>query len=95
MHFFATVDYEAGVDMQVISHGAPALQRLKADVAVPLAPKVNDKLAVAVKAHPTRFAGFAALPTADPKAAADEMQLVTCAAWPRTSSLPVFSPARA
>jgi len=65
---------EAGVDMQVISHGAPALQRLKADVAVPLAPKVNDKLAVAIKAHPTRFAGFAALPTADPKAAADELE---------------------
>jgi 2,3-dihydroxybenzoate decarboxylase len=65
---------EAGVDMQVISHGAPALQRLKADVAVPLAPKVNDKLAAAVKAHPTRFAGFAALPTSDPKAAADELE---------------------
>jgi 2,3-dihydroxybenzoate decarboxylase len=64
----------AGVDMQVISHGAPALQRLAADVAVPLAPKVNDKLAAAVKAHPTRFAGFAALPTADPKAAADELE---------------------
>ena len=35
---------------------------------------VNDRLAAAIAAHPTRFAGFAALPTADPEAAADELE---------------------
>jgi predicted TIM-barrel fold metal-dependent hydrolase len=33
----------------------------------------NDRIAEAIAAHPDRFAGFAALPTADPKAAADEL----------------------
>jgi 2,3-dihydroxybenzoate decarboxylase len=65
---------EAGVDMQVISHGAPALQRLDKDVAVALAPKVNDRLHAAVQANPKRFQAFAALATQDPKAAADELE---------------------
>jgi len=65
---------EVGIDVQVISHGAPSTQRLAADVAVPLARKVNDRLHEAVRAHPGRFAGFAALPTPDPKAAADELE---------------------
>lgn len=64
---------EAGIDIQVISHAAPSVQKLIADVAVPLARRVNDRLAAAVKRHPTRFAGFATLPTADPAAAADEL----------------------
>src|SRR5258707_307407 len=65
---------EAGIDMQVISHGAPSTQRLDAATAVPLAKRANDRLHEAVRAHPERFAGFAALPTADPKAAADELE---------------------
>ncbi len=64
----------AGVDMQVLSHGAPSLQKIGGDVAVALATSVNDRLAAAVKAHPKRFAAFCALPTADPKAAADELE---------------------
>src|SRR2546427_448572 len=65
---------EAGIDVQVISHGAPSTQRLDAATAVPLAKRANDRLHAAVRAHPERFAGFAALPTADPKAAADELE---------------------
>src|SRR4030088_2875358 len=65
---------EAGIDVQVISHGAPSTQRLDAASAVPLAKRANDRLHGAVRAHPERFAGFAALPTADPKAAADELE---------------------
>jgi len=34
----------------------------------------QQRLQQAIAAHPTRFAGFAALPTADPKAAADELE---------------------
>jgi 2,3-dihydroxybenzoate decarboxylase len=41
---------------------------------VPLARRVNDRLHEAVARHPDRFAAFAALPTADPRAAADELE---------------------
>ena len=65
---------EAGIDMQVLSHGAPSAQKIPADVAVDLTRRVNDRLNAAVAAHPKRFAAFAALPTSDPKAAADELE---------------------
>jgi 2,3-dihydroxybenzoate decarboxylase len=65
---------EAGIDLQVLSHGAPATQRLDADTAVPLARRANDRLHESIRAHPDRFAAFAVLPTADPKAAADELE---------------------
>jgi predicted TIM-barrel fold metal-dependent hydrolase len=64
----------AGVDVCVLSHGAPSGQKIPADIAVPLVRRVNDRLAEAVRANPTRFAAFAALPTAAPEAAADELQ---------------------
>ena len=65
---------EAGVDMQVLSHGAPATQKMAGELAVRMAKQTNDRLAEIVKANPKRFAGFAALPSADPKAAADELE---------------------
>ena len=43
---------------------------------MPLARRVNDRLHETVRAHPDRFAAFAALPTADPRAAADELERV-------------------
>src|SRR5438477_8630514 len=64
----------AGIDMQVLSLGAPSVQRLDAELAVRLARGANDRLAETVRSHPDRFAGFAALPTADPRAAADELE---------------------
>lgn len=64
---------EAGIDIQVISHTAPSTQKLPVDSAAAMTRRINDRLAAAIKRHPTRFAGFAALPTADPKAAADEL----------------------
>src|SRR5579871_215022 len=64
----------AGIDIQVLSHAAPATQRLDADNAASVARAANDRLHEAVRAHPTRFAAFAALPTADPAAAADELE---------------------
>jgi 2,3-dihydroxybenzoate decarboxylase len=64
---------EVGIDFQVISHGAPSTQRVSESAAVPLARRVNDRLAAAVAAHPKRLGAFAALPTADPDAAADEL----------------------
>jgi 2,3-dihydroxybenzoate decarboxylase len=65
---------EAGIDVQVLSHGAPSAQKLSADIGVPLTRRVNDRLHAVMAAHPTRFAAFAALATADPQAAADELE---------------------
>jgi 2,3-dihydroxybenzoate decarboxylase len=65
---------EAGIDVQVLSHGAPSTQRLDAETAVRLAHLANDRLYEAIQEHPDRFAGFAALPTPDPLAAADELE---------------------
>lgn len=65
---------EAGIDIQVISHGAPAMQRIDAVTAVPLAKRANDRLAAGVANHPDRFAAFANIPINDPKAAADELE---------------------
>jgi predicted TIM-barrel fold metal-dependent hydrolase len=65
---------EGGIDVQVLSHGAPSAQKLPAEIAADLTRRVNDRLHQAISAHPQRFAGFAALPTADPAAAADELE---------------------
>ena len=65
---------EAGIDVQVISHGAPSTQKLPLEIAATLTAQVNDRLAKVCAANPKRFAGFAALPTADPIAAADELE---------------------
>src|SRR5438045_9604804 len=59
----------AGIDIQVLSHGAPSVQRLDAELAVRLARRASVRLAETVRPHPDRFAGFAMLPTADPKPA--------------------------
>ena len=65
---------EAGIDLQILSHGAPATQRIDAETAVPLARRANDRLFESIKKHPGRFEAFAVLPTADPKAAANELE---------------------
>ena len=52
---------EAGIDMQVLSLANPGLQKLDAETAVGLARRANDRLNEAVRAHPDRFAAFAAI----------------------------------
>jgi predicted TIM-barrel fold metal-dependent hydrolase len=64
----------AGIDFCVLSHGAPSGQKIPAEIAAPLIARVNDRLARAVAANPSRFGAFAALPTAVPEAAADELE---------------------
>jgi 2,3-dihydroxybenzoate decarboxylase len=64
----------SGIDMQVLSETAPAVQSLDPDRAIPLARRSNDYLHGEIGKNPTRFAGFAALPEADPKAAAEEFE---------------------
>jgi predicted TIM-barrel fold metal-dependent hydrolase len=65
---------EAGIDIQVLSHGAPSTQKLPAATAAALTRRVNDRLHAVVTGNPQRFAAFAALPTAVPDAAADELE---------------------
>ena len=65
---------EAGIDLQVISHGPPGSQGLREDVAVAWSKSANDRLHAAIQVNPSRFAGFASLPTAHPLAAADELE---------------------
>ncbi|MET9252710.1 amidohydrolase family protein [Streptomyces sp. NPDC003717] len=65
----------AGLDLQVLSLNAPGIQaEPDAQTAVARAAAVNDLLAGVVADHPDRFAGFAALPLQDPRAAAKELE---------------------
>jgi predicted TIM-barrel fold metal-dependent hydrolase len=65
---------EAGIDIQVVSHGAPSVQKMDAESAVTLARRANDRLAEACQASKDRLYAFAVCPTPDPKAAADELE---------------------
>src|SRR5262245_43375523 len=65
----------ASIDLQVLSHVAPGVQLLEdATLAVRLSREINDWLGDVVKTYPTRFAGFAILPTQSPLDAADELE---------------------
>jgi 2,3-dihydroxybenzoate decarboxylase len=64
---------EAGIDLQVLSHSAPATQRLDAESAVTVARSANDQLHRRISAS-DRFKAFAVLPSANPPAAADELE---------------------
>jgi predicted TIM-barrel fold metal-dependent hydrolase len=65
---------EAGIDVQVISHLQPGPQIFAPDMSVTLARQANNILHEGILVHPDRFAGFAALPTPNPEAAADELE---------------------
>jgi predicted TIM-barrel fold metal-dependent hydrolase len=64
----------AGIDMQILSLTSPGVEQLEAAEAAAFARETNDFLAEAIRSHPTRFGGFAALPTADPNAAVAELE---------------------
>lgn len=65
---------EAGVDLQVLSHGAPSVQKLDPDSAVAISRRANDRLNEACRANPKRLSAFCVCPTPDPKGAADELE---------------------
>src|SRR5918912_1664780 len=64
----------AGIDLQVLSLLAPGVEQLDPADAIAVARDANDQLGAAVQRHPTRLAGFAALPSPAPDAAADELE---------------------
>jgi predicted TIM-barrel fold metal-dependent hydrolase len=63
-----------GIDMQVLSLNQPGCQALDGTAAVAMARDSNDLLFETIKAHPTRFAGLAAVATTDPAAGAKELE---------------------
>ena len=66
---------EAGIDFQVISHSAPSVQKLDAEHGgAHGADRQRTGYTPRSALTPSRFAGFATIPTPDPKAAADELE---------------------
>jgi predicted TIM-barrel fold metal-dependent hydrolase len=64
----------AKVDMQALSLTAPGVEQLEVEEAKAFARSTNAALAEAVRRHPTRLFGLAALPIGDPAAAVAELE---------------------
>ncbi len=65
----------AGIDITVLSQTGPGVQgEANPELAVARAKQSNDFLAEQIARHPTRFAGFAALPMHDPEQAGRELE---------------------
>ena len=65
---------ESGIAVQVLSVTTPALHNLEPAQSVELARQTNDLVAATVAQHPTRFQGFATLPTAAPAEVVPELE---------------------
>jgi 2,3-dihydroxybenzoate decarboxylase len=64
----------SGVDVHILSLTSPGVQVFDAATAVSLARSSNDQLAEAIRKHPERFAGLAAIAPQDPREAAKELE---------------------
>ncbi|HKV04436.1 MAG TPA: amidohydrolase family protein [Candidatus Acidoferrales bacterium] len=65
---------DTGIAKQILSLTSPGVQIFDAPTAVALATSFNDQLAEAIRRHPDRFAGLAAIAPQDPPAAAKELE---------------------
>ncbi len=66
---------ELGIKVQVLCPPGAGVQHVKNRTdAIKLAQKSNDALATIIDKYPKRFAGYATIPTQDPRAAADETE---------------------
>jgi 5-carboxyvanillate decarboxylase len=63
-----------GMAVQILSLTAPGVQVFDAAEATALARSANDQLADAIRKHPDRFAGLAAIAPQDPAGAAKELE---------------------
>ena len=72
-HRLADMD-RSGVDMHLLSITAPGVQAFDAELGGDMAEHVNDQLFKTIKAHPTRFAGLAAVAPQSPRRAAREIK---------------------
>ncbi len=66
----------AGVDVQALSLTSPGVEQLEVEEAKTFARSPNAALTDAIRHHPTRFFGLAALPIGDPPAAVGELERV-------------------
>ena len=64
---------EHGIDRQILSYSNPT-QDTPAGEEIELTQRANDRLAERIRANPSRFSGFAALPWQHPEAAAKELE---------------------
>lgn len=64
---------EAGIDLHVLSIVSPGSQMLESELAIRLSREANDWIGEASRRYPTRFAGFATLPTPEPAKAVEEL----------------------
>jgi len=64
----------AGIDVQALSLTSPGVEQLRVEEAKAVAREANAFLAEAIRRHPTRFFGLAALPIGDPGAAVEELE---------------------
>ena len=64
---------EYGIAMQVLSSNGSSLQDLAPDLGQKLTVEFNDRMADAIRKHPTRFAGLAGVAPQNPVAAAKEI----------------------
>ena len=64
----------AGISRQILSLTSPGVQVFDAATATALAKSSNDQLAEAIRKHPDRFSGLAAVAPQDPSAAAMELE---------------------
>jgi 2,3-dihydroxybenzoate decarboxylase len=63
-----------GIDLQILSLTSPGVQVFDAATAVSVAKASNDQLAEAIRKHPDRFAGLAAIAPQNPTEAAKELE---------------------
>lgn len=65
---------QAGIDVRVVSHTAPGAEHPEVHEAIALARDANGYVTDAVRRHLGHFAGFATLPSPDPRATAEEFE---------------------
>jgi uncharacterized protein len=65
---------QAGIDLQVMSLATMNIDKLEPAEATAVMAEINSELSQAIKANPTRLAGFAALNLHDPQSAAKELE---------------------
>jgi 5-carboxyvanillate decarboxylase len=64
----------AGIDVQILSLVSPGVQVFDPTTAVAIMRDVNDRMAAAIQAHPTRFGGLATVAPQAPAESAKELQ---------------------
>ena len=65
---------KSGVSMALLAMTSTGVQQFEVEQATRIASSGNDRLAEAIRRHPTRYAGLATIPVQDPKRAVKELE---------------------